>query len=109
MTNPKQKKNIERGKQTRSLKNQASPDQASPDQASPDKTSGITAELFVERLEALRSPEELKKHHRYFKFDENESGDGDRFIGVRWGHVFALAKEFIQLPPAEIEKLLEST
>jgi hypothetical protein len=99
MTNPKQKKNTEGGKQTRSVKNQASP----------DKASGITAELFVERLEALQSPEELKKHHRYFKFDENESGDGDRFIGVRWGHVFALAKEFIQLPPAEIEKLLEST
>jgi DNA alkylation repair enzyme len=33
---------------------------------------------------------------------------GDEFIGVRMGQVFALAKEFIELPPAELERLLES-
>ncbi len=33
---------------------------------------------------------------------------GDRFIGVRMGQVLALAKEFIGMPPGEIEKLLES-
>ena len=30
------------------------------------------------------------------------------FIGARMGQVFALAKEFIDMPPEEIEKLLES-
>ena len=30
------------------------------------------------------------------------------FIGVRMGQVFALAKEFIEMPPQDIEKLLES-
>ena len=29
-------------------------------------------------------------------------------MGVRMGQVFALAKEFIEMPPSEIEKLLES-
>ena len=29
-------------------------------------------------------------------------------MGVRMGQVFALAKEFIEMPPGEIEKLLES-
>jgi 3-methyladenine DNA glycosylase AlkD len=65
--------------------------------------SPITAEQFVERLEALRSPDELKKYERYFK-----GGENDPFMGVRMGQVFALAKEFIDMPPTEIEKLLES-
>jgi 3-methyladenine DNA glycosylase AlkD len=66
------------------------------------------AARFIEKLKTYQSADELKKHHRYFKFDDDESGNGDKFIGVRWGQVFELAKEFIEMPPAEIEKLLES-
>jgi 3-methyladenine DNA glycosylase AlkD len=62
-----------------------------------------TAKQFVEQLCALRSLEEQKKYERSFK-----PGDDDEFIGVRMGYVFALAKEFIEMPPGEIEKLLES-
>jgi 3-methyladenine DNA glycosylase AlkD len=65
--------------------------------------SNVTAEQLVKRLEAHRSPDELKKYERYFKV-----GERDPFMGVRMGQVFALAKEFIDMPPAEIEKLLES-
>jgi 3-methyladenine DNA glycosylase AlkD len=61
----------------------------------------MTAEAFVERLMAHRSEEERRKVQRYFK-------SGDDFIGVRMGQVFALAKEFVDMPPAEIEQLLES-
>ena len=68
----------------------------------------VSAERFVERLEAHRSPEELEKLQRYFKTGEGEYGEGDEFMGVRMGQVFALAKEFIEMPPGEIEKLLES-
>jgi 3-methyladenine DNA glycosylase AlkD len=70
--------------------------------------SPLTAAQFIKQLKTLQSPIELKKYHRYFTFDEQEKGDGDRFIGVRMGQVFALAKEFIEMPLAEIEKLLES-
>jgi 3-methyladenine DNA glycosylase AlkD len=66
----------------------------------------LSAERFVKELEAHRSPEEREKYQRYFK--TGESGYGDVFIGVRMGQVFALAKEFIDMPPDEIEKLLES-
>ena len=66
------------------------------------------AERFVERLDAHRSPEQREKYRRYFKLGEGEYGEGDEFIGVRMGQVFALAKEFIEMPPEEIEKLLES-
>jgi 3-methyladenine DNA glycosylase AlkD len=68
----------------------------------------VSAERFVERLEAHRSPEELGKLQRYFKTGEGQYGEGDRFMGVRMGQVFALAKEFIEMPPDEVEKLLES-
>src|SRR5688572_11059590 len=77
----------------------------------PDQTrvpAEISAEQFVEKLKTHQSTEELKKYHRYFKFDEDPSNTGDKFIGVRMGQVFALAKEFIEMPLSEIEKLLES-
>ena len=71
-------------------------------------SENLSAERFVEALEAHRSPEEAKKYLRYFKSGEGEYGEGDVFIGVRMGQVFALAKEYIDMPPVEIEKLLES-
>ena len=67
-----------------------------------------TAETFIERLGALQSDDELRKIQRYFKTGEGEYGAGDVFIGVRMGDVFALAKEYIDLSPDEIERLLES-
>jgi 3-methyladenine DNA glycosylase AlkD len=63
----------------------------------------MRAERFMERLEAYRSPEQFEKYQRSFR-----SGEDDEFIGVRMGQVFALAKEFIEMPLEEIEKLLES-
>jgi 3-methyladenine DNA glycosylase AlkD len=68
----------------------------------------LSAEQFVKELETHRSPEELEKRQRYFKSGEGQYGEGDVFMGVRMGQVFALAKEFIEMPPEEIEKLLES-
>ncbi|NOK66094.1 MAG: DNA alkylation repair protein [Chloroflexi bacterium AL-N10] len=68
----------------------------------------ISAEQFVQRLEAHRSPEEAQKYLRYFKTGEGEYGEGDVFMGVRMGQVFALAKAFIDMIPAEIEQLLEN-
>ncbi len=68
----------------------------------------MSAQQFVKELEAHRSPEEQKKIQRYFKLGEGQYAEGDEFMGVRMGQVFALAKEFIDMPPNEIEKLLES-
>ena len=68
----------------------------------------MTAVEFIKKLKTYRSPEELKKIQRYFKTGAGEYGEGDEFMGVRMGQVFTLAKEFIEMPPGEIEKLLES-
>lgn len=62
-----------------------------------------TAKQFIDELKTHSSPEEAEKLKRYFK-----NTDGDQFIGIRMGQVFALAKEFIEMTPAEIEKVLES-
>lgn len=67
-----------------------------------------SAAAFVERLNQHQSGEELRKIQRYFKSGQGAYGEGDVFIGVRMGEVFALAKEFIDLAPDEIETLLES-
>jgi 3-methyladenine DNA glycosylase AlkD len=67
-----------------------------------------TAQRFIEELETHRSPEEREKYRRYFKTGEGQYGEGDVFIGVRMGQVFSLAREFIDMPPDEIEELLES-
>jgi 3-methyladenine DNA glycosylase AlkD len=68
----------------------------------------ISAERFVDLLKTYVSPVELKKIQRYFKTGAGDYGEGDLFIGVRMGQIFALAKEFMEMPPKEIEKLLES-
>jgi 3-methyladenine DNA glycosylase AlkD len=67
-----------------------------------------TATRFLERVQLLQSDDELRKIQRYFKTGAGEYGAGDRFIGVRMGLVFALAKEFADMPPEEIERLLDS-
>ncbi len=68
----------------------------------------LGAKKFVERVKALQSYEELKKIQRYFKSGEGQYGEGDQFIGVKMGQLFALAIEFNGMPIGEIEKLLES-
>lgn len=71
-------------------------------------TTPPTADDFEARLVALRSDEELAKIQRYFKTGDGQYGAGDTFIGVRMGQVFDLAKEFVDLPPAQIERLLDT-
>ena len=68
----------------------------------------MAAAEFVMKLKNLCSVDELKKIQRYFKTGAGDYGTGDEFIGVRMGQVFALAKEFMEMPLDEIEKLLES-
>ena len=68
----------------------------------------ITAAAFLERLTDLRSPEELDKIQRYFKSGAGDYGEGDVFIGVRMGQVFALSDVSLTMPIGEIEVLLES-
>jgi len=66
------------------------------------------ARQFMERLGAFQSDEELVKIQRYFKTEEGDYGAGDKFMGVKMGQLFELAREFGNMPVGEIEKLLDS-
>jgi 3-methyladenine DNA glycosylase AlkD len=70
--------------------------------------AALTAKNFIEELKKNQSDKELEKIQRYFKSGEGEYGHGDKFMGVKMGNLFALAKQFEGMPVAEIEKLLES-
>ena len=65
-------------------------------------TEKLSAESFVKKLKTYQSKAAANAHSQL------ASNEEDKIMGVRMGQVFALAKEFIDLPPAEIEKLLES-
>ena len=66
-------------------------------------STDMSAKQFVERLNTYRSTEDPEKIERSL-----ENGEGDIFTGVRMGQIFALAKEFIDMLPSDIEILLES-
>ncbi|MEQ1735894.1 MAG: DNA alkylation repair protein [Rhodoglobus sp.] len=68
----------------------------------------LTAASFTEALMALADPNIAAGTQRYFKTGPGEYGEGDRFIGVRMGEVFALAREHQGMPLTELETLLES-
>ncbi|MHA4741816.1 DNA alkylation repair protein [Dyadobacter sp. MSC1_007] len=73
-----------------------------------EKPANPTAIGFTEKMETYHSPAEAMKLMRYFKTGEGEYGEGDIFMGVRMGQIFALAKAYINMPLEEIEKLLDS-
>jgi DNA alkylation repair enzyme len=71
-------------------------------------TTQATAEAFLAKLEALASPVERDNIQRYFNAGEDADPTADVVLGVRMGEVFALAKEFIDLPPDQLDRLLAS-
>lgn len=62
----------------------------------------MNADAFQKKLKALASAATAKSHHHL------AADATDIILGVSMGQVFALAKEFMQLPPDEIEKMLAS-
>jgi 3-methyladenine DNA glycosylase AlkD len=72
------------------------------------ETGELTAASFEQRMRALATPADAAQLQRYFKTGPGGYGEGDVFLGVRMGRVFALAKEHKGMPIAELERLLES-
>jgi 3-methyladenine DNA glycosylase AlkD len=70
--------------------------------------AALTATQFLRELKAYASPEAAEQTAGYFKSGKGEYGEGDKFVGVRMGKLFELAKEFIEMPLDEIEKLMDS-
>ncbi len=62
----------------------------------------MNANGFLKRLKALHSTAVAKSHSHL------ASDADDTILGVRMGQVFALAKEFMDMPLDEVETMLES-
>jgi len=63
----------------------------------------FTAKIFLEKLTALRSGGELENVQRFF-----HERSRSRFLGVKMGHIFKLAKEAIDMPLSEVQELLQN-
>jgi 3-methyladenine DNA glycosylase AlkD len=80
----------------------------SPDTTTAAATKPTTAAAFITKMKAHQSNDELKKIQKYFKMEKGQYGEGDKFMGIRMGTLFKLAKASVDMIPAEIEKLLGS-
>ncbi len=68
----------------------------------------MTALESKTRLRSFTSPEHAAVLARFFKTGPGEYGEGDQFIGVKVPIIRKVAKEFKNLPLAEVECLLHS-
>jgi 3-methyladenine DNA glycosylase AlkD len=68
----------------------------------------LNANRFIDQLTPLGSSERVKEARRYLGPGVKDRGDVDVSIGARMGDVFALAKEFTDMPLDEVGVLLDS-
>jgi 3-methyladenine DNA glycosylase AlkD len=64
-----------------------------------------TAKQFIDKLSLSKTAADLEKVQRFIQQGDNSN---DKCLGVRWAVVFKLAKDFMEMPLKEIEKLLDS-
>ena len=68
----------------------------------------MTSRALQLRLRALGNPADAAFLAGFFKTAPGEYGEGDVFIGVRVPVIRAVAREFAEMPLAEVERLLGS-
>ena len=68
----------------------------------------LTSARFLAALRALATPDAVPDVSRFFRPDPNAPSQDNRFLGVTPGRVFPLAKQFVEMPLPEIERLLDS-
>jgi 3-methyladenine DNA glycosylase AlkD len=66
------------------------------------------AREFIAALEQLADPKKIPEIQRYFHVDANARSAGNKFLGVSFGKIFAVAKQFAAMPLVDVENLLES-
>ena len=66
------------------------------------------ARRLAKALADVADPEDARTLARFFKTGKGEYGAGDKFVGVRVPAVRAIAKEFADLSPGDLNDLLDS-
>ncbi|RYU76714.1 DNA alkylation repair protein [Hymenobacter persicinus] len=68
----------------------------------------LTATAAQAALHALAQPERAELLATFFKTGPGEYGEGDQFLGLTMPQQRLVARQFRQLPVAEVEKLVQS-
>jgi len=66
------------------------------------------AKRLAAALNAVADPEDARNLSRFFKTGKGQYGAGDKFIGVRVPATRAIARDFIDLSPGDLNDLLDS-
>jgi 3-methyladenine DNA glycosylase AlkD len=66
------------------------------------------AKQFLAALKAIADPARVDEVSRYFHPDPNAGSSDNKTLGVSPGKVFPVAKQFVEMSLAEVEKLLDS-
>lgn len=63
---------------------------------------------FLAALKQLAEPGAVAEVSRFFWVDPNANSSDNKVLGVRFGKIFQLAKQFIEMPLTAVERLLDS-
>lgn len=63
---------------------------------------------FLAALKEIADPARVEEVTRYFHPDPNAGSNDNKILGVSIGKIFPVAKKFVEMPLAEVEKLLDS-
>jgi hypothetical protein len=66
------------------------------------------AKQFLAALKTIADPARVDEVSRYFHPDPNAGSSDNKTLGVSPGKVFPVAKQFVEMSLADIEKLLDS-
>ncbi len=68
----------------------------------------LSAEALKKAMRALVNPARAEHSLRFFKTGPGEYGEGDKFLGLTVPQIRDIAKRFMDMPPEETRKLLDS-
>ena len=71
-------------------------------------TQSTDHKKFVVALKKVAQAGAVKDVSRFFRVDPNADSSDNKFLGVSFGKIFPIAKQFSDMPLEEIEVLLES-
>jgi 3-methyladenine DNA glycosylase AlkD len=63
---------------------------------------------FLAALKEIADPARVSEVTRYFHPDPNAGSNDNKILGVSIGKIFPVAKKFVDMPLADVEKLLDS-
>jgi 3-methyladenine DNA glycosylase AlkD len=71
-------------------------------------TTNINHKQFLAALKAIADPARVAEVSRFFHPDPNAGSSDNKTLGVSPGKVFPVAKQFVEMSLADVERLLDS-